>query len=151
MGVHNFDDLPAVLAGRSREVARLVTGIAQEAIVQAGFYVASETPVDKGVARSNWIASKNERVEEVIPAYVPGEHLGIHEGANLQAAHEQHKKIAEGFDVSNGDESLHITNSTDYIDTLNSTDYSAQADPGFFERALPYAATQINGKWKLAP
>jgi hypothetical protein len=149
MGVHKFEDLASVLAGRAKEVARLTNGIAQEAIVQAGHYVCSETPVDKGVARSNWIASKNERVEAQIPAYAPGEKLGNVEAANLEAASAQHRAVAETFDVEAGDTTLHITNSLPYIDILNSTDYSPQADPGFFERALPYASTKLRGMWKL--
>lgn len=149
MGYHLFENLPAVLRQRTDEMVRLVTGIVQEATVQAGFYVAQQTPVDEGVARSNWIASKNARVEQVIPAYAPGERLGQPESANLTAVMAQHKAVADSFDAK-ADTSTHITNSVDYIGVLNYTDYSAQADPGFFERALPFAADKVRGKWRLA-
>lgn len=150
MGIQPFEDLPLVMQRRSAEVVRLVTGIAQEAIVQAGGYAAMGTPVDEGVARSNWIPSKNGRIEHVIPAYAPGSHLGQTEQANLQAVIAAHRKVAESFNAL-GDTTLHSTNSVEYIGVLNYTDYSAQAEPGFFERAIPYAAQQVRGKWRLAP
>lgn len=150
MGVHPFADLPKVMGERTKETLRLVTGIAQEAIKQAGFYVALGTPVDSGDARSNWIASKNARIVAQIPAYAPGIKLGQTETANLQGAMNQHENVAASFNAEK-DISLHITNSLPYIDRLNSTDHSAQADPGFFERALPYAQSKIKGKWRLKP
>lgn len=150
MGVHPFEDLPKVMDERTKETVRLVTGIAQEAARQAGFYAAFGTPVDSGVARSNWIASLNNRTELVIPAYAPGTKLGQAEGANLQAVMEQHERVAAGFDAAK-DSSIHITNSVDYIGLLNETDHSPQADPGFFDRAIGYAVSKIRGKWRLKP
>lgn len=150
MATRPFEDLPLMLRERRAEIVRLVTGIVQEASVVAAHYVASETPVDKGTARSNWIPSKNVRVEEVIPAYAPGDHLGQTETANLEAVVAATRKVAETFNAEL-DTSIHVTNSLDYIGTLNYTDYSAQAEPGFFERAIPEAARSVRGKWRLKP
>lgn len=148
MGVHPFEDLPKVLHDRTAEALKLVTGIAQEATRQAGAYVASETPVDKGVARSNWIATIDKPAEGTIPAYAPGSHLGIGEEANLRAAMNQHDQVTAQFDAAKNT-SLHVTNNVDYIGELNYTDHSAQASPGFFERAIPFAVSKIRGMWKL--
>lgn len=150
MGVHPFADLPKVLHDRTAEALKLVTGIAQEVTRHAGAYVASETPVDKGVARSNWVASIDHRAEGMIPAYAPGSHLGIGEEANLRAAMNQHNLVTAQFDASRNS-TLHVTNNTDYIGELNYTDHSPQATPGFFERAFPYAITKVRGMWRLKP
>lgn len=44
------------------------------------------TPVDKGVTRSNWRVSLGTPTRRVIPAYFPGNLLGIRERANARAA-----------------------------------------------------------------
>ena len=150
MGVHPFSALPRVIDDRTKETMRMVTGIAQEAYMQAVGYAALGTPVDEGVARSNWIPSKNASVRQVIPAFAPGEHLGQTETANLGAVIAATRRVSESFDALK-DQSLHSTNSVDYILRLNYTDHSAQAEPGFFDRAIPYAVQKVRGKWRLKP
>ncbi len=150
MGVHPFADLPRVLDERTKEMVRLVTGIAQEAYMQAVGYAALGTPVDEGVARSNWIPSKNAPVNVVRPAFAPGTHLGQTERANLDAVIADTRRVSESFDALT-DQSLHSTNSVDYILRLNYTDHSPQAEPGFFDRAIPFAVQKVRGKWRLAP
>lgn len=148
MAVNPFELLGQVMRKRATETERLVTGIAQEAARHGAEHVTDETPADVGTARSNWIASINQPNAGTIPAYAPGSHLGRFETANKGAARAQQDNEIKKFDSAN-DSSIHITNNLDYIAMLNDTDHSAQADPGWFDRAVPVMQAAIRGKWKL--
>ncbi len=71
MGAHLFEDLPRVLEGYKSQMYSLVTLLAQRSALAAGDYVARETPVDTGRARSNWVMTLQEPFTGIIPAYVP--------------------------------------------------------------------------------
>lgn len=71
MGVHLFEELPAVLQGYRSQLFAITSKIVQKAALAGGDYVARETPVDTGVARSNWVATIGTPFSGVIPAYVP--------------------------------------------------------------------------------
>jgi len=71
MGVHLLDDLPRVLEGYREQIHKTVDRIAQRAALVGGDYLARETPVDTGYARSNWVGTINEPFIGTIPAYVP--------------------------------------------------------------------------------
>ena len=71
MGTHLFEQLPAVLEGYKSQIVALTSKIAQRAALAGGDYLASETPVDVGVARSNWVATIDAQFAGMIPAYVP--------------------------------------------------------------------------------
>ena len=90
------------------------------------------TPVDKGVARSNWRVSVGVPTRAVIPAYAPGKKLGIGERRNARAA------IQAGFFAINQlrvgsfrrgtgqvGSALYITNSVPYLSRLRNG-YSKQ-------------------------
>ena len=104
------------------------------------------TPVDKGVARSNWRVGIGAPTRSVISAYSPGRHLGIGENANASAA------IAAGNarinSVKNSGGSLgtavYISNATPYIEKLNNG-YSGQAPAGFVQTAVAEARAEIAG------
>lgn len=98
------------------------------------------TPVDKGVARSNWRVGIGASTSAVIDAYSPGKKLGIGERANANAA------IAAGFARIDGvrgvsgrggglKTAIYISNSVPYIEKLNAG-FSKQAPAGFIEVAL---------------
>lgn len=76
------------------------------------------TPVDKGVLRSNWIASLNSPVEFTIPAYVPGRKLGLSESANAAGAISQNQNVISTFTAREGEE-LWIVNNVDYLGKIN--------------------------------
>lgn len=71
MGTHLFADLPKVLQGYRAQIGKMASLAAQRAALAGGSFLAAETPVDTGFARSNWIASIDGPVYDVIPAYVP--------------------------------------------------------------------------------
>ena len=92
---------------------------------------ASGTPVDKGVARSNWRISIGARTFSVIPAYSPGNKLGIGERANLNAVLAAGRAKLLGLKLG---QSVILTNNVDYIDDLNA------GSPGGFVEAAGVAA-----------
>lgn len=71
MGIHLFEELPAVLQAYRSQLFAITSKIAQKAALAGGDYLARETPVDTGVARSNWVATIGTPFGGVIPAYVP--------------------------------------------------------------------------------
>jgi hypothetical protein len=73
------------------------------------------TPVDKGVARSNWRVSLNAPTTGVIPAYAPGRHLGIGETANASAAIGAGRAVIA--QVREG-QTIYISNSIPYLEKL---------------------------------
>ena len=108
------------------------------------------TPVDKGVARSNWRVSLGNVTRSVIPAYSPGKKLGIDEGANAKAA------ISAGIAIINrlkvgairrgtgqAGQALYITNSIPYLGKLRSG-HSSQQGADWVAAALQEAASEIS-------
>lgn len=71
MAARTFDDLPGLFDNTAKRMLTAVTNIARRAVLAGGTYVASETPVDTGAARSNWVATVDEAFVGVIPPYVP--------------------------------------------------------------------------------
>lgn len=71
MGTHLFDDLPKVLKQHEDQLYRMVTLVVQKAALAGGAYLAEETPVDTGVARSNWVMTLDAPFVGLIPAYMP--------------------------------------------------------------------------------
>lgn len=107
------------------------------------------TPVDKGVARSNWRVSLGNPTRAVIGAYAPGRKLGMGETENARAA------ISAGISVINrlkvgaarrgtgqAGQSLYITNAVPYLDRLRSG-YSGQQSADWVEAALQEAASEV--------
>lgn len=88
------------------------------------------TPVDEGVAKSNWIVNPGDAVDHVIPAYVPGE-KGSTESENVAAAIEQGQSALSNYI----DGPIHVTNNLPYIQRLNDG-YSKQAGEHFVEAAI---------------
>lgn len=71
MSVHQFEDLPVVMQKYEQQIATLATLAVQRAALAGGDYLARETPVDTGVARSNWVMTVDAPFTGVIPAYAP--------------------------------------------------------------------------------
>ena len=124
--------------------AALVKRVAKTALKS----LVNGTPVDKGVARSNWRVSLGNPTSAVIPAYSPGRKLGIGERTNARAA------IAEGFAKINqlrvgakfgtgqAGQAVFITNSIPYLDRLRDG-YSSQQPNDWVQVALMEAQAQI--------
>lgn len=90
------------------------------------------TPVDTGVARSNWRVSLGNRTRKVIPALAPGRHLGLKESQNareaLQIGFATINQLRVGAKRGTGQAgtALFITNSIPYLDRLRNGHSSQQ-------------------------
>lgn len=137
-------------------MARATNDIVRSAARAASHHLVMETPVKRGVARSNWVATLNDPFEGVLPAYHPIIHLGggpapverKGETENASAAMAQNSATAASFDVLRH-RRLVFRNNVGYIGDLNSG-WSAQSAPGWFEGVVPVMLVAIAGKWRIA-
>lgn len=111
----------------SSNADKLVKEVAETILMN----VVSDTPVDKGDARSNWQVALNESATGVRDAYVPGK-KGSTGLANIIASAEMGNSIIQNY--QSGQE-IHITNNLDYISDLNNGS-SQQAPPGYVQDAV---------------
>lgn len=105
-----------------------------------------ETPVDKGVARSNWRVGVGRPTSSVISAYRPyPAHSGPNKGetanasAAIQAGRERIYGAKSNRSVGRFSVAFFIANHVPYIDKINEG-YSKQSTPGWIERALEQGA-----------
>ena len=110
-----FSALPGRLAVLNKQIERGVRRITQKAALAAGSTAVRATRVDTGRARSNWQASLNAPTSTVIPAYAPGNKLGISEAANASGAEAQQRSVINTYRAG----SIFITNNVPYIETLD--------------------------------
>lgn len=132
---------------RGRQVENSATRVVKASAARTLRSLVNNTPVDKGVARSNWRIGLGIPTRAIIDAYAPGRNLGIGETANASAA------IGAGLARINSvrgragvglTTAIFITNATPYIQRLNAG-YSKQAAAGFIERAVQEAQDEIRG------
>lgn len=108
------------------------------------------TPVDKGVARSNWRVSLGNPTRSIIPAYAPGRKLGIGERQNaravIQAGFATINQLRVGAKRGTGQagSAVFITNSIPYLDRLRNG-YSGQQPNDWVQVALQEAQAEIAG------
>jgi hypothetical protein len=122
--------------------ARLVKAIAVRSLKS----LVRNTPVDKGVARSNWRVGIGSPTRAVISAYSPGKNLGIGETANASAAINAGRARINSLRSSTRglEKSIYISNATPYIGELNDGS-SGQVGKFFIQRALSEAQAEIAG------
>ncbi len=111
------------------------------------------TPVDEGVARSNWqVESAQPDKVSRRPAYAPGRHLGISETRNaaaaIAAAYAKIDRAPSVFQLDNffeaglmeaaGGVTFHVFNPVPWIDPLD-RGHSRQQPAGFVRRAIEAA------------
>jgi hypothetical protein len=107
------------------------------------------TPVDKGVARSNWRVGLGNTTRAVIPAYAPGKNLGRGERANASAAIAAgNARINSVKAGSNGlTIAIYITNAVPYIEKINSK--TRQNSPGWIQASLAQAKAEVLPGFKV--
>lgn len=71
MGTTTLRALPSLMRNYEGRLNEAVTQTVQKIALVAGDAFARETPVDTGVARSNWVMTRDETFTGVIPAYFP--------------------------------------------------------------------------------
>lgn len=133
-------------AKRIDQIAVRVEGNVERAVkdcAQAVLKSAVEnTPVDTGLARSNWTPELDRAFEGLFPAHVPGK-AGSTAEENAVATIEAGAPTIEAFDIEkNG--SIHITNNTPHIRPLNEG-HSKQAPAGFVQIAVMEGLAKVRG------
>lgn len=139
----DFDSLGTRLGKLGAVVEENADRTVRKAVLAVDQTVVMATPVDRGRARSNWIAALDAPVTEPREAYQPGEDLGLGEAANAQAAMDQAAGIAAQYDGSRNSE-VHITNNLPYIGALNNG-HSAQAPADFVQEAVTKGVAAVRG------
>jgi len=131
---------------RGTQVENSATRVVKAVSVRALKSLVRNTPVDKGVARSNWRVGLGAPTRSVIGAYAPGKKLGIGETANAAAAiNAGRARINSVRGTSSGlTTAIYISNAVPYIGRLNSG-YSGQAPAGFVQTALLEAKAELAG------
>ena len=107
---------------------------ARKTVLAVDQAVVLSTPVDKGRARSNWVAELDVPFEGELEPYVAGEALGLGEAGNASAALAQAAAVASAYN-GNINSEVHITNNLPYIQVLNDGS-SDQAPANFVEEAV---------------
>lgn len=156
MGTFPIEEMPRVTRARGAQIMRNATGLVRTASAVLVEDLVRETPVDEGIARSNWVGRLNNPFLGQIAPYsrLPkGTNLAKKfETANAAAAIAQNKfhinkfnaKKDRGFYVSNGVRDEKTGES--YIGILNQTTRSKQTRPGFVQRAIQRARRSIRGR-----
>lgn len=107
------------------------------------------TPVDEGVARSNWRVSLGNPTTTVIPAYAPGKKLGIDERSNAYAARVAGfskislLRVGKKYGTGQAGTALFITNAVPYLTRLRNG-YSKQQPNDWIHQAFLEAQMEIH-------
>lgn len=118
VGVFLFDELPRRMNRLGGTITKGASKLVQDVAKGIGATVVDTTPVDTGLARSNWRATIPAPASGTIPPYSPGNKLGIGETANASAAKAQQKQAIKQFNASKHT-SIFITNNIPYIGALD--------------------------------
>lgn len=131
---------------RGRQVENASSRVVKQVSKRALRSLVKNTPVDKGVARSNWRVGIGGVPTAVINAYAPGRKLGIGETANARAAIkagtiriDSVKSTSAGLKTG-----IFIANNTPYIKKLNDGNHSSQTAGGFIQTAMLEARLEIS-------
>lgn len=138
----SFEDFSRRMGRLSAKIPENADKIVRKTVLAVDQAVVLSTPVDKGRARSNWVAALDEAPTDVIDAYLEGE-AGSTGGANSQAALAQAAGVAASYDGDLHSE-VHITNNLPYIEVLNDGS-SAQAPADFVGEAVREGVDAIKG------
>jgi hypothetical protein len=130
------DRLPIKAAELQREVAMTV----HENLVYG-------TPVDTGLARSNWLMSIGKSRTDVIPQYSYGNFLGISETKNAVQAITQAITALQSHKPG---QDIYDTNNVHYIETLG-RGHSRQASAGWIPLAIQAGLEAVRTKRLLGP
>lgn len=127
-----FAQLGANLTLLARDVVEQSQTVMRGLVTAVDTAAVTSTPVDTGMARSNWIVSVGNPVRSTINPYSPGRRLGIGETQNATAAIAQATNALRGnvYDVN-----IYLANNVYYIGQLNSGT-STQMTGRFLERAI---------------
>lgn len=133
---------------RAGRIGDNTTRLVRKVALAADQAVVSDTPVDTGRAKSNWIVELNSASSDTIEPYAPGR-KGSTEAQNAQAAIDQGEAVISGYRSGNN-VSIHITNNLPYIGELNNGS-SSQSPANFVEQAVAEAVAAVNSSRIIDP
>jgi len=156
---NGFGELGRRLRVRAYQVGRWADATPRKATKVLASSLIRATPVDRGVARSNWqVRSSDKDPVSVRPAFAPGRHLGISETRNAAAAiadayavidraltigYLRHLAEAAGdMSFADGGVSFYVSNPVYYIEALD-RGHSKQQAAGFVKRCIALAAAEV--------
>ncbi len=132
-------------AKRIDRIAVRVEGNVQRAVKDCAHAVlrsaVEATPVDTGMACSNWTPELDRAFQGLFPARVPG--AGSTAADNAAGAIEAGAPTIEAFDIGKNT-SIHITNNAPHIRPLNDG-HSKQAPAGFVQIAVMEGLAMVRG------
>ena len=153
---NGFDELGRRLRVRAYQVGRWSHATPRKATKVLASSLIRSTPVDKGVARSNWQVATGASPASVRPAFAVGRHLGIGETRNAAAAiaaayaridNAPSAGFLQGFMNAGiaeaaGGTSFYVSNPVYYIEALD-RGHSKQQAAGWVRRAIDHARIEI--------
>lgn len=116
----------------AEDIPDIINTIVKTVASEVARAVITNTPVDTALARSNWLASLNEPLSNVIPPHYPGSHLGVGETANAFATIELVQNVVK---AATPEQAIWLNNNVPYITILNDG-HSKQAPAAFVELAI---------------
>lgn len=139
-----LEELANLMFGLSNSLPEMGNAIAQTVAAAIVDAVVRDTPVDTGLARSNWFVSLGgEDTATLLPPYFPSIHGGVAETANADAAVEAgQQKISQSLPG----EEIWIQNNIPYLPFLNyPPPHSPQAPAYFVELGVAEALGKFDG------
>ena len=118
-----ISELPVIMVRLAKAIPRVSDKLAKRSALAIARALIFDTPVDVGIARSNWVASRNLPFTGVIPAHFPlpkrtDPTKFRADGGNGQRALDLVRLIVRGFNLTR-DRDLWISNNVHYIGRLN--------------------------------
>lgn len=148
----DFDDFSKRIDKVAAALQKDIDAFVKSVVVEVATNIAGRTPVDEGVARSNWITSLSGSPRSPIKAYSPyfarrkgGPGGTISEGRNLAAVRQQALVAVSAY---KSDSPIYISNDTDYIAYLNQGT-SRQAPAGFVQAGISIGIKAAISKFKF--
>jgi len=135
----------ALMDDGSIGIQDLVDEVVKKLAINIDQELVTNTPVDTGAARSNWVASLDAPVDDVIPPYLPYPSVQPNQGQrfsetdNAEAAMQQAKDVIVQRETG---QDIWISNNVSYIDDLNSGS-SKQAPALFVDIAIQTGIARI--------
>lgn len=138
----SFDDFSRRMGQIASDIPERADKVVRKTVLAVDQALVLSTPVDKGRARSNWIAALDQATDDTVDAYVEGDG-GSTAGANATAAMAQAAGVAADYDGDLHNE-VHVTNNLPYIEVLNDGS-SAQAPADFVGEAVRAGVDAVKG------
>lgn len=136
----DFKQFAKLMEQRADNIVKNANNVKKQVATVLVETLAYTTPVDEGVAVSNWLVGVNEPRTETIPAHNPGVSRSTRP-ENIRATIGNAKAIIDT--VMPGDV-VHVSNSVPYIFDLN-RGTSGQAPNGMTKQSIAKAKTIIKG------